>query len=188
MLALKPTPTRAAPRVQAGRKNRLDPVLCPFPNSHALDRLAAGGAMIDRAEAGQPPDIRFYLPDPSLRALVSSYLVIDVLGPVIDFTHPEWGTVRYLLRGDVRFGDPQGRKMTPPPDAGIYGPPARTWRFDRHGGGKTIGIGLTPLGWLTLIGSAASGVAHKIVPLGDELGAAGAALLNRLLAAPDDDA
>jgi len=144
--------------------------------------------MIDRAEAGQPPDIRFYLPDPSLRALVTSYLVIDVLGPVIDYTHPEWGNVRFLLRGDVRFGDPQGRKMTPPPDAGIYGPTDRTWRFDSHGGGKTIGIGLTPLGWLTLIGSDASGVANKIVPLGDELGEAGEALLNRLIAAPDDDA
>ena len=144
--------------------------------------------MTDRAEAGQPPDIRFYLPDPSLRALVTSYLVIDVPGPVVDYTHPEWGNVRFLLHGDVRFGDAQGRKMVPPPDAGIYGPTDRTWRFDSHSGGKTIGIGLTPLGWLTLIGSDASAVANDIVPLGDELGEPGGVLLDRLIVAPDDDA
>lgn len=133
------------------------------------------------------PDIRFYLPAEPLRPLVTSYLVIDQPCPVVDFTHPEWGNVRFLLRGDLRFGDPQGRNMTTPADAAIWGPTDRSWRFDSNGG-KTIGIGLTPIGWLTLIGSDASSAANTIFPLGDELGEPGAAILERLIAAPDDDA
>ena len=59
--------------------------------------------------------------------------------------------------------------MTPPPRAMIFGPTDRTRRFDSSGG-LTIGVGLTPIGWLSLIGSDASKAANAILPLGDELG------------------
>ncbi|THD36777.1 MAG: AraC family transcriptional regulator [Sphingomonas sp.] len=141
--------------------------------------------MTDRAADRQPTDVRFHLPAPSLRALVTSYCVIDAPDPVVDFTHPEWANIRFLLRGDLRFGDPDGREMTPPPNASIMGPTDRSWRFDSNGG-MTIGIGFTPIGWLSLIGTDASHIANGIVPLGDELGEPGEAILERLIAAPDD--
>ena len=144
--------------------------------------------MPDRAEAGhQAPDVRFHLPAAELRPLVTSYYLVDAPGPLADFTHPEWGNVRFLLKGDMRFGDSQGRDMTPPPAACLFGPTDRTRRFD-SGGGLTLGVGLTPIGWLSLIGSDASAAANAILPLGDELGEPGPAIRERLAAARDDAA
>jgi AraC-like DNA-binding protein len=145
--------------------------------------------MSDQAAAGRTaPDVRFYLPAASLRPLVTSYYVIDAPGPLADFTHPEWGNIRFLLVGDMRFGSVDGHDMTPPPaPAVIFGPSDRTRRFDSQGG-LTIGVGLTPLGWLSLIGSDASKAANAILPLGDELGEPGEAIRQRLIAAHDDAA
>ncbi|WP_186729136.1 AraC family transcriptional regulator [Sphingomonas panacisoli] len=145
--------------------------------------------MSDRVAPGRAaPDVRFYLPAPLLRSLVTSYYVVDAPGPLADFTHPEWGNIRFLLVGDMRFGSPDGHDMTPPPaPAVIFGPTDRTRRFDSRGG-LTIGIGLTPIGWLSLIGSDASKAANAILPLGDELGTPGEALRQTLAAAQDDAA
>ncbi|MBS0480479.1 MAG: AraC family transcriptional regulator [Proteobacteria bacterium] len=122
-----------------------------------------------------------------MRPLVTSYYVVDAPGPLADFTHPEWGNIRFLLVGDMRFGSPDGHDMAPPPaPAVIFGPSDRTRRFDSRGG-RTIGVGLTPLGWLTLIGSDASKAANAILPLGDELGAPGE-VLRQTLARADGDA
>ena len=126
-----------------------------------LDRLVSRG-INDRSSCRHvtsAPDVRFYLPAASLRPLVTSYYVIDAPEPLVDFTHPEWANIRFLLSGDLRFGDPEGREMTPPPDASILGRPTA------RGGSTavaalTIGIGLTPIGWLSLIGSDASKTAN----------------------------
>jgi AraC-like DNA-binding protein len=48
-------------------------------------------------------------------------------------------------------------------------------------GGLVFGVGLTPLGWLTLIGSAASDLANLTVPLGRQLGPSGTAIRARLI-------
>jgi len=134
------------------------------------------------------PDVRFYLPAGPLRPLVTSYYVVNVPGPLADFTHPEWGNIRFMLVGDMRFGSVDGRDMAPPPaSAMLFGPSDRTRRVDSQGG-QTIGVGLTPLGWLSLIGSDASHAANAILPLGDELGTPGEALRQTLAAAADDDA
>lgn len=133
------------------------------------------------------PDVRFYLPAPPLRPLVTSYYLVDAPGPLVDFTHPEWGNVRFLLAGDARFGEAQGHDMAAMPKAAVFGPTDRTRRFDSQGG-LTLGIGLTPVGWLSLIGSDASIAANAILPLGDELGEPGPAIRERLAAAKDDAA
>ena len=144
--------------------------------------------MPDRVVAGRTaPEVRFHLPAPPLRPLVTSYYVVDAPGPLADFTHPEWGNIRFRLKGDMRFGSPDGHDMTPPPPAMIFGPTDRTRRFDSQSG-LTIGVGLTPLGWLSLIGSDASKAANQILPLGDELGEPGEAIRQRLIAAPGDAA
>lgn len=146
-----------------------------------------GESMSDQAAAGRnAPDVRFYLPAAPLRPLITSYYVVDAPGPLADFTHPEWGNIRFLLVGDMRFGSPDGHDMAPPPaPAVIFGPTDRTRRFDSTGG-MTIGVGLTPLGWLSLIGSDASKAANAMLPLGDELGTPGEALRQMLAAARDD--
>ncbi|MEO5495043.1 MAG: helix-turn-helix domain-containing protein [Sphingomonas sp.] len=145
--------------------------------------------MSDQAAAGRTaPDVRFYLPAVALRPLITSYYIVDAPGPLADFTHPEWGNIRFLLVGDMRFGSIDGHDMVPPPaPAVIFGPSDRTRRFDSQGG-VTIGVGLTPLGWLSLIGSDASEAANAILPLGDELGTPGEALRQTLAAVRDDAA
>ena len=144
--------------------------------------------MLDRVAKGHAaPDVRFYLPAPPLRPLVTSYYIVDAPGPLVDFTHPEWGNIRFVLKGNARFGDAQGRDMTAPPPASVFGPTDRTRCFDSQGG-LTLGIGLTPIGWLSLIGSDASKSANVILPLGDELGENGSAIRERLVAAADDAA
>ena len=124
---------------------------------------------------------------PQLRPLVTSYYVVDAPGPLADFTHPEWGNIRFRLAGDSRFGGPDGQDMVAPPPAMLFGPTDRTRRFDSQGG-VTLGIGLTPIGWLSLIGTDASKAANAILPLGDELGEPGEAIRHRLIAARDDAA
>ena len=148
-----------------------------------------GDSMTGQAAAGRTaPDVRFYLPAATLRPLITSYYVVDAPGPLADFTHPEWGNIRFLLAGDMRFGSVDGHDMAPPPaPAVVFGPTDRTRRFDSQSG-LTIGIGLTPLGWLSLIGSDASKAANAILPLGDELGTPGESLRQTLAAADDDTA
>ena len=145
--------------------------------------------MTEQAAPGRlAPDVRFYLPAEALRPLVTSYYAVDAPGPLADFAHPEWGNLRFLLRGDIWFGSPTGDDMAPPPaPAMIFGPTDRTRRLDSQGG-TMIGVGLTPLGWLGLIAKDASKAANAISPLDNELGVVGEEIRERLIAARNDAA
>jgi len=131
------------------------------------------------------PEIRFYLPAEGLRPLVTSYYFLESAGPLDDFTHPEWANIRFALGGVWRFEDGGIKDAIEPSRAALFGPTDRARRFTT-GGGLALGIGLTPLGWLTLIGSDASDVANLIVPLDRQLGPSGPAILSRLLEARTD--
>lgn len=131
------------------------------------------------------PEIRFYLPCEGLRPLVTSYYFLELAGPLDDFTHPEWANIRFALNGVWRFESGEGRETIEPTRAALFGPTDRARRFMTDGG-LALGIGLTPLGWLTLIGSDASDVANLIVPLDRQLGPSGPAILSRLLEARTD--
>ncbi|MBA3898339.1 MAG: helix-turn-helix domain-containing protein [Sphingomonadaceae bacterium] len=156
--------------------------------------------------ASAPPTVGFRLPHPELRPYVTSYYFADSAGPLHDNLHPEWGNVRFVLRGDWRIEKAQ--RMTPAPVSALYGPTDRTARFTTATG-ALLGIGLTPLGWVRMIRSDASRLANAMVPLGNNLGGAGdelaralaidtdaqsradmlnATLLARLATAPVDDA
>ncbi|MBW8911397.1 MAG: helix-turn-helix domain-containing protein [Sphingomonas sp.] len=126
------------------------------------------------------PEIRFYLPAEGLRPLVTSYYFLESVGPLVDFTHPEWANIRFVLNGEWRFEDDQGRETIEPSRAVLFGTTDRARRFMTDGG-LVLGVGLTPLGWLTLIGSAASDLANLTVPLGRQLGPSATAIRARLI-------
>lgn len=69
----------------------------------------------------------------------------------------------------------------------LFGPTDRARRFVTDGG-LLMGMELTPVGWLILIGGDASDLANAIVPLGMQLGLSGSEIRQRLIAAPDDAA
>lgn len=133
------------------------------------------------------PEIRFYLPAERLRPLVTSYYFLESADPLADFTHPEWANIRFALHGAWRFEDGEGKNVIEPSKAALFGPTDRARRFMTDGG-LVLGVGLTPIGWLTLIGSDASDIANLIVPLDRQLGLSGPAILARLAEAPDDAA
>lgn len=125
------------------------------------------------------PEIRFYLPAEGLRPLVTSYYFLESAGPLADFTHPEWANIRFSLSGVWRFDDGDIKDVIEPSRAALFGPTDRARRFATDGG-LVLGVGLTPIGWLTLIGSDASDLANLIVPLDRQLGISGPAIRARL--------
>lgn len=131
------------------------------------------------------PDVRFWLPGPDLRTEVTAFYAVDIAGPLHDHLHPEWGNIRFRLRGEWQMD--HGGRMAATPSATLFGPTDRTARFETEGGAM-LGVGLTPIGWQRLIRSDARRLANSIVPLGDRIGMAGGALAAALVADVDGDA
>lgn len=131
------------------------------------------------------PSVRFHLPAEPLRDLVTSYYFFESADPVEDRFHPEWGNVRFLLRGGWDAEQFFTRPPPPPERAALFGPTDRSrwFRVDR---GMTLGVGLTPIGWQVLIGTDASALANRLVDLGDRLGVPGDMLADALRELPDD--
>lgn len=125
-------------------------------------------------------------PRPDLQSYVTFFYVVSCAGALTDFLYPEWGNVRFALSGDWIVSMP-GFESKTPQTAALFGP------TDRHGvvrtnGGVTIGFGLTPLGWHSLIGTSAAAMANRAVPLGDTLGTDGELLRAELRMLDDDKA
>ena len=131
------------------------------------------------------PKVSFWLPHPDLRAEVTSYYTVDVDGPLHDHLHPEWGNIRFALRGDWQM-ERSGRTV-PAPVSALFGPTDRTSSFATQGG-TMLGIGLTPIGWLRLVRADASRLANAMVPLAEHLGFSGDALAASLADDAGDDA
>ncbi|HLZ77117.1 helix-turn-helix domain-containing protein [Phenylobacterium sp.] len=135
---------------------------------------------------GQDVSVRIYLPDPGLQSYVTFYYFVEAFAPLTDFLYPEWGNVRLRIRGEwTVLNDP--RDGTAPHEYALYGP------TDRRGivvtkGGKTVGFGLTPLGWDRLIGTDAGAMANRVADIEDELGVPPQVLQAAFAADGDDDA
>lgn len=127
------------------------------------------------------PDVRFHLAAPALRDLVTSYYVVDAPGPLHDSLHPEWANIRFGFAGIWEFEDFHSDDLITAPNATLFGPTDRGRRFSTSGG-STLGIGLTPLGWLRLVGGDAGRVANRILPLGNALGVDGMKIGSKLAA------
>ena len=133
------------------------------------------------------PEVRFQLPDPGLRDLVTAYVVVESKGPLTDHLHPEWANMRFILSGKWAIEDPAGGALVPGLPATMFGPTDRARLFSSSAG-ALLGVGLTPVGWMRLIGGDASAIANRVVPLDDMLGVAGDALAQSLCDCADDPA
>lgn len=133
-----------------------------------------------------PPSVRFFLPAAPLRELITSYYLIEATAPLADNLHPEWANIRFSLAGRWLADSFTGLAETPFRSA-LFGPTDRTRRFSSEGG-TTLGVGLTPLGWVRLIGGDASKLANAFTELGDLLGTPGDTIAARLQACADDGA
>ena len=129
--------------------------------------------------------VRVYLPAYQLRAYVTFYYFVEACGPLTDFLYPEWGNVRLSLTGDWRvINDP--RDGGAPNVRALFGPTDRCGEIITSGG-KTVGFGLTPLGWNRLIGSNAGEMANRVREIGGELGVDMMELQSAFRADRDDD-
>jgi AraC-like DNA-binding protein len=134
---------------------------------------------------GAVPDVRFHVAAPPLRDFVTSYYFVDAPVALTDSLHPEWGNIRFGFAGVWRFEDFDSDTSYVAPSATLFGPTDRGRRFETAGG-SMLGIGLTPLGWLLLVGGNASVLANRIVSLEGRLGIDGTTLTAQLAACPGD--
>jgi AraC-like DNA-binding protein len=131
---------------------------------------------------------RYFLPAPALRALITTYYVIEIGGDGLgeELLFPEWANIRLLLEGgwSQTFGD--GRTLSfSAPAALLSGVISRTAKI-RGGPGRVVGVGFLPAGWGVFTSLPARGYVDNIVPLSTFAGAAAENLLNDVQAAPDD--
>ena len=139
-----------------------------------------------RTALGRPvPDVRFHLPGPELRDLVTAYVIVESTGSLSDFLHPEWANIRFVLWGSWEIQDLATGAMAPAIAPALFGPTDRTRQFSTPAGGL-LGVGLTPMGWVRLVGGNAAAISNKVVPLGDALGTNGEELGRSLCACTDD--
>ena len=136
------------------------------------------------AALGGGVSVNIYRPSPALRGYVTFFYVVETTSPLTDFLYPEWGNVRFAIRGDWAVQVP-GFEAPARQLASLYGP------TDRHGaittsGGKSVGFGLTPIGWHRLIDGDAATLANRVVPLDRYLGCDGEALRRELLTDTSD--
>jgi AraC-like DNA-binding protein len=133
---------------------------------------------------------RYFLPAPALRAMITTYYVLDVGGdaPIEELLFPEWANIRLLLdcHWSQTFGD--GRIAAhSPPVALMSGVISRTATV-RGGPGRLVGVGFLPAGWAVFTAVPACDHVDDITPLSTFVGAAAEALLRDVLAAADDAA
>ncbi|WP_375398950.1 helix-turn-helix domain-containing protein [uncultured Sphingomonas sp.] len=130
--------------------------------------------------------VRIHRPCEALIGYITFFYFVDIGGPLTDFLYPEWGNVRFSIAGqwDVLM---DGFESPPPRTAALFGPTDRPGRIVTTGG-RCIGFGMTPIGWHRLIGGDASEMANRIAPLEHRLGFDGEALLDALVAEPDETA
>lgn len=140
-------------------------------------------------ESRSPPElavaVRIYQPSPALQPYVTFFYFVEVEGPLTDFLYPEWGNVRFRIDGEWTVRMQGHEPASPLGNARLFGPTDRPGSVSTPGG-KTIGFGMTPIGWSRLVGTDASAMANQIVPLEDRMGFDGEKLRNTLAADSND--
>ena len=137
--------------------------------------------------ASAPVAVRIYRPSAPLQSDVTFYYFVESAAALTDFLYPEWGNVRFGIAGDWLVRMP-GETDAEPQLSVLFGPTDRHGEIVTAGGGKTIGFGLTPLGWHRLIGTDAGAMANRVTALNDALGVDGEVLRRALIGDADDAA
>lgn len=106
------------------------------------------------------PSVKFALPAPALRPLITTYYHVTAPGPLEDHLHPEWGNIRFTLAGDWTVTRPGCTDPTPP-RGGLFGPSDRTATVHSASAAAMVGVGLTAQGWQLLIGQPADAHANR---------------------------
>ena len=115
------------------------------------------------------PDVHFALPAAHLRPLITTYYGVTTPVVLEDHLHPEWGNIRFTLRGEWSVERPGCDDPTPQRCA-LFGPTDVTGIVRSAGPGSTVGVGLTALGWATFVHHSAHEHANRIHPLEQILG------------------
>ncbi|MEN9933401.1 MAG: hypothetical protein RIS17_1974 [Pseudomonadota bacterium] len=139
---------------------------------------------LDQGAGAAVPTVLFALPAPPLRPWLTTYYCVHCDGPLVDQLHPEWANIRFTISGEWRVELPGSNDPTPA-HAALFGPTDISGSVRCTNGGTMVGIGLTGLGWATLIGRDADAHANRVEELSDILGPAAATLWADLCAAPD---
>jgi AraC-like DNA-binding protein len=127
------------------------------------------------------PEVKFALPAPALRPLITTYYHVTAPGPLEDHLHPEWGNIRFTLHGDWTVTRP-GCSDPTPARAALFGPSDRTAIVTATGPAAMVGVGLTAQGWQQLIGQPADAHANRQCDLDRLHGAAADTLWAALMA------
>jgi len=125
-----------------------------------------------------------YLPDERLRSFVTFYYFVESEVPFEDFLYPEWGNVRFPVRGSWLVQLPYTNWETPLTGS-LFGPTDRAMRVASLGG-KTVGFGLTPLGWECFLRVPADSLANRLAELDDAFGMAAVDIHAQLIAHVSD--
>lgn len=115
------------------------------------------------------PDVHFALPSAQLRPLITTYYGVTTPVALEDHLHPEWGNIRFTISGTWTVERPGFDNPTPAHGA-LFGPTDVTGIVRSAGPGRTVGVGLTALGWATFVHQSAHDHANRIRPLDDILG------------------
>ena len=129
------------------------------------------------------PEAYFALPTPALRPLITTYYRVVAPGPLIDYLHPEWGNIRFTIKGSWHVSR-AGCSDPSPGHHSLFGPSDRTATVTTDGQAAMLGVGLTALGWSQLVGVPANLHANRMGPLSSVYGDGADALWQRLCALP----
>lgn len=130
------------------------------------------------------PSVRIYFPDEPLQSFVTFYYFVECSEPLEDFLYPEWGNVRFPVRGAwyMELADRYPGAAIGP---ALFGSTDRAARIVSSYG-KTVGFGMTPLGWERFVRIPADSLANRLCDLGDLFGTPAARLLETLAAHETD--
>lgn len=110
-------------------------------------------------------DVRFHRPSEAFSELITTYYFVEISGPVgtelTDLLHPEWGNLRFSTGAAWDIGTSDG-DFVPMPMPTLFGPTSRARKI-RARPGLVIGIGFTPQGWQSLIGTSAATLADDVI-------------------------
>lgn len=131
---------------------------------------------------------KYFLPAPSLRAMITTYYMIEIHGdePIEDLLFPEWANIRLLLDGEWSQTFVDGRVAIHPPRSAVMSGVISRTSTVRGAPGRLVGVGFLPAGWAVFTALPACDYVDQITPLANFVGPAADELLREVMAAPDE--